>query len=321
MKNSRLVDGTRRKGVLGFIKHQAVVFKQNWKLLVLCLPALTAYILFQYVPMAGVVLAFKKYKYNLGIFGSEWAGFKNFEYLLRSPDLWRITRNTVGYSILFLAVGLIFEVGVALLLYEIDNRKALKFYQTYMQFPRFMSWVVVGFITYALFNPVYGVLNQVLSSLGLERIDVYAKASYWPVILTICDQWKGLGAGTILYYAALMGIDHSLYEAAAIDGATRWQQTRHISLPSLAGVVAIKMILQVGSIFSGDFGLFYQIPRGIGLLYPTTDIINTYVYRSLTGGNYAAGAATGLMQSVLGLIMVLLANQVVKKIEPENAMF
>jgi len=315
------MNGMKKKGLPGVVRHQAIVFKKNWQLLILCIPALTAYILFQYVPMAGIVLAFKKYKYNLGIFGSEWVGFKNFEYLFKSPDLWRITRNTVGYSVAFLLVGLLVEVGIALLLYEIDNRKSLKFYQTYLQFPRFMSWVVVGFISYALFNPTYGVLNQLLSAVGVNRLDVYSKPSAWPIILVIFDQWKGAGTGMILYYAALMGIDHSLYEAAAIDGATRWQQTKYISIPSLASVATIRLILQIGNIFSGDFGLFYQIPRNIGLLYPTTDIVNTYVFRSLQGGRYTAGAATGLLQNVLGLIMVLLTNKIVKKIAPENAMF
>lgn len=321
VRNSRAINGVRMKGPLGSVRHQAVVFKKNWQLLLLCLPALTAYILFQYVPMAGVVLAFKNYKYNLGIFGSEWAGLKNFKYLLSSPDLWRITRNTVGYSLAFLVVGLFLEIGVALLLFEIDHRRSLKFYQTCMQFPRFMSWVIVGFITYALFNPSYGVLNQLLSALGLERVDVYSNVSSWPIILIVCNAWKGVGAGSIMYYAALMGIDHSLYEAAAIDGATRWQQTRYISIPSLVSIATIMAILQIGNIFTADFGLFYQIPRNIGLLYPTTDIVNTYVFRSLQGGRYTAGAATGLLQSVLGLIMVLLANGIVKKIAPENAMF
>ena len=162
MEKGRAIKEVKKKrAVYDAVTYQAIVFKKNWQLLILCLPALIAYILFQYVPMAGIVLAFKKYKYNLGIFGSEWAGFENFKFLLSSPDLWRITRNTVGYNISFLVIGLVVEVGIALLLYEIDNRKALKFYQTYLQFPRFMSWVVVGFITYALFNPAYGVLNSV----------------------------------------------------------------------------------------------------------------------------------------------------------------
>lgn len=297
------------------------VWKSNWKLTVLCLPALTCYILFQYIPMAGVIMAFKDYRYNKGIFGSKWNGFKNFEYLFRSPDLWRITRNTVLYSLAFLVVGMIVEIGVALLLFEINNRKALKLYQTCMQFPRFMSWVIIGFITYAIFNPSLGVMNQILTFLGMERVDVYTHPGYWPAILIICNLWKALGAGCIMYYAGLMGIDPALYEAASIDGASRWQQTLHISLPSLASIATILMILAIGGIFNGDFGLFYQIPRDVGTLYPTTDIVNTYVFRALQGANFSAGSATGLLQGVLGLIMVLLTNGVVKKIAPENAMF
>lgn len=303
------------------IKHWGVTLKKNWQLLMLCIPALTAYILFSYVPMAGVVMAFKKYKYNLGIFGSPWFGFKNFEYLLKSPDLWRITRNTVGYSLLFLAVGMAAEIITALLLFEIENKISLKFYQTCLQFPRFMSWVIVGFVTYAIFNPSLGVLNQVLTFFGADKVDVYSNPSYWPIILTACNVWKGVGSGCIVYYAALMGIDSSLYEAAAIDGASRWKQTLHISLPSLIPVATILGIMAIGGTFSGDFGLFYQIPRNIGTLYSTTDIVNTYTFRALQNSNFAAGAAVGLLQSVLGLIMVLLANGVVKKIAPDNAMF
>ena len=296
-------------------------FRKNWQLLLLCIPALVAYVLFQYVPMTGIIMAFKNYKYNLGMFGSPWAGLKNFQYLFRSPDLWRITRNTVGYSLLFLVVGMATQVATALLLFEINNKKSLKFYQTCLQFPRFMSWVIVGYITYALFNPAYGVLNQVLGALGMEKIDVYSDYKYWPLILTVCTVWKSLGGGCIMYYAALMGIDAQLYEAAAIDGANRWQQTKHISIPSLVSICCIMGILEIGGLFSGDFGLFYQIPRNIGGLYPATDIINTYVYRGLSSSNYGASSAVGLTQSVLGLIMVSFANGVVKKVSPENSMF
>lgn len=295
--------------------------KKNWQLLVLCVPSLVGYLLFNYVPMFGIVMAFKDYKYNLGIFGSKWCGFKNFNYLTKSPDLWRITRNTVGYSVLFLIVSIVVEIVVALLLYEISNKKALKFYQTCMQLPRFMSWVVIGFVTYAMFNPSYGVLNQMLEFIGWRHVDVYSNESYWPYILTICNEWKAVGAGCIMYYAALMGVDASLYEAASIDGANRWRQTWHISLPSLIPIATILAIMAIGGIFSGDFGLFYQIPRNVGILYETTDIVNTYVYRGLQSANYSASSAVGVLQSVLGLIMVLFANGVVKKVAPENAMF
>ena len=309
-----------KRNAKGYVQW-GITFKKNWQLLALCLPALILYILFNYVPMAGLVMAFKDYKYNLGIWGSQWNGLKNFDYLFRSQDLWRITRNTVGYSLWFLIVEMVSNISVALLLFEIDNRKSLKFFQTVMQFPRFMSWVIVGFVSYAIFSPLYGVLNHILEALGRGQIDVYSDASYWPVILTLFKIWKGVGGGCIMYYAVLMGIDGALYEAAAIDGASRWRQTRHISLPSLIPLATIMGILAIGNVFTGDFGLFYQIPRNVGTLYPTTDIVETYIYRALAGSNFAVGAAVGFLKSVLGLLMTLGANGVVKKIAPENAMF
>lgn len=298
-----------------------ITFKKNWQLLALCIPALTFYILFNYVPMAGVVMAFKKYRYNLGIFGSEWCGFENFRYLFESIVIWRITRNTVGYSLLFLVVNNVMQIVMALLFFEISSRKFLKFYQGCFQLPRFMSWIIVSYVTHAILSPSYGVLNQFLSWAGMETVDVYTKTYVWPFILTIVENWKSIGTGCILYYASLMGIDSSLYEAAAIDGATRWKQTLHISLPSLVPVVTILLILGVGNIFSGDFGLFYQIPRNVGMLYDVTDIIPTYIYRALQTGNFSAGSAVGLAQGVVGLIMVSLSNGVVKKIAPENSLF
>lgn len=295
--------------------------KKNWQLLALCIPALTIYVLFNYVPMAGTIMAFKSYRYKDGIFGSEWCGLNNFRYLFASPVLWRIVRNTVGYALLFLVVGMVLEIVLALLLFEIDHKPSLKFYQTCMQFPRFLSWVIIGFITYAIFNPSRGVMNQLLTQMGMSNIDVYATPEAWPLILTMCNSWKGVGAGCIMYYAALMGIDHSLYEAAAIDGAGRLKQTLYISIPSLASIATIMGILALGGIFNGDFGLFYQIPRNVGSLYPTTDVISTYVYRALQSANYSAGSAVGLVQSVCGLVMIVLTNGVVKKIAPENALF
>ena len=296
-------------------------FKKNWQLLLLCIPALTIYILFDYVPMFGVVMAFKKYRYNTGIFGSEWCGFDNFRYLFDSIVLWRITRNTVLYSVLFLVVTLSTQMIIALLFYEINNRSSLKIYQTCFQLPRFMSWVVISYISYAIFNPTFGMLNRVLSFLGMETVDVYRITSVWPWILTFFENWKTVGAGAIMFYASLMAIDDSLFEAAAIDGASRWKQTLRISVPGLVPIVTIMAILQIGGLFTGDFGLFYQIPQNVGMLYPATDIINTYIYRSLESGNFSAGSAVGLAQSLVGMILTLLANGVVRKIAPENAMF
>ena len=298
-----------------------ITFKKNWQLLLLCIPGLILYILFDYVPMFGVVMAFKKYRYNLGILGSEWCGFDNFRYLFDSVVLWRITRNTVLYSLLFLVVTLLSQVIVALLFYEVNNRRWLKFYQTCFQLPRFMSWVVISYISHAILSPTYGLLNQVLSFWGMETVDVYRITNVWPWILTFFENWATVGAGAIMFYAALMGIDDSLFEAAAIDGATRWKQTLHISIPGLIPILTIMAILQIGGLFSGDFGLFYQIPQDVGMLYPATDIINTYIYRSLQDGNFSAGSAVGLAQGVVGMILTLLTNGVVRKIAPENAMF
>jgi putative aldouronate transport system permease protein len=184
-----------------------------------------------------------------------------------------------------------------------------------------MSWVIVGYIAYALFNPALGVLTQLRRALGAPPVNVYTNAAYWPLILTVFYLWKGLGMGSMLYFASLMGIDATLYEAAVIDGATRWQQTRHISIPSLIPLVTILSILAVGRIFGGDFGLFYQIPRNVTVLYPTTDIVETYVFRGLKQSSFGMSSAVGLIQSVMGLTCVSLANLVVRKVAPDNAMF
>jgi putative aldouronate transport system permease protein len=271
--------------------------------------------------MAGIVIAFKDYTPGQNILKSPWVGFKNFEFFFTSQDAVRITANTVGYGIVFIITGIICSVTLALLLFEIANKMALKTYQTIMILPNFLSWVVVGFITYILFNPVYGVLNQLLVNIGLARIEWYSDPKYWPTILTICNIWKGVGMGSIMYYAALMGIDSEIFEAAKIDGASKLQQTIHISIPALIPLITILSILSLGGILKGDFGLFFQIPRDVGSLYPTTDIIDTYVYRGLRTGDLGMTAAVGFFQSFVGLFMILVTNQIVKKIDPDNAMF
>lgn len=302
-------------------KHHITVFKKNWQLLLLCIPALTGYIVFNYVPMFGQVMAFKNYKYKDGIWGSEWVGFRNFKYLLGSPDFGRLVRNTVLYSLWLMIIGMVVNIAVALLMYEIDSKKALKVFQGCYQIPRFMSWTIIGFISYAILDPSYGILNTVLTFFGAERVNVFTILGCWPLILTLFSVWRGLGSGSLLYYSTLMGIDQSLFEAARIDGASRWKQIWHISLPGIVPVATVLCILGLGDIFDGDFGLFYQIPRDTGNLYPVTDIISTYVFRALMDANFSAGSAVSFFESVLGLIMVLLANAIVKKISPENSLF
>jgi len=300
------------------------IFRKNWELLLLCLPALAVYIIFNYIPMVGLIMPFKRWNYQGGLFGSPWVGLQNFQFLFRSVDLQRIIRNTVGYGVLFMIVGSIVNISFSLLLFEVKERRtSLKTYQTIMTFPNFMSWVVVGFITYAILNPSLGILNQMLRAFGLPPADVYITGHYWPFILTFVNMWKGVGMGSMMYLAALLGVDESLYEAATIDGANRWQKTWYISLPSLLPLWTIMTIMGAGGLFRGDFGLFYQITRNVSVLYEYTDIIDTYVFRALQakGNNWGHGAAVGFFQSVVGLIFVGATNYIVSKISPDNAMF
>jgi putative aldouronate transport system permease protein len=295
--------------------------KVNLEYLLLALPAIVFFLMFRYLPMAGAVLAFKDYRYNLGIFGSPWVGFRNFEFFFTSPIFSRLMRNTIGYGLTFMTTGLVSAVTIALILFEVKRRAAVKFYQTVMILPRFMSWVVVGFVTFLLFSHSSGVANTILEATGRESITWYTEPQYWPFILTATNIWKGVGTGAILYYAALMGVNKELYEAAEIDGAGRLQQTWHISLPALVPLMVVLTILAVQQIVRGDFGLFYQIPRNVGALYPATDVIDTYVFRGLRQGDMAMNAAIGLFQSFAGLILIVGTNLAVRKISPEQALF
>ncbi|HJA65594.1 hypothetical protein B5F07_21025 [Lachnoclostridium sp. An169] len=296
--------------------------KASWELLLLCLPALIGYIVFNYIPMgAAVMIPFKDYKFSLGILGSEWCGLDNFKWILTSTSMARILRNTVLYGIWFMIIGTVVNVGIALLLFEIRNRRALKTYQTIITFPNFMSMVIVGYVVYALLGPRTGLMNEVLTSVGMERIDVYMEAGFWPLILTLVNLWKGVGMGSMMYFASLMGVDSTLYEAAELDGAGRWQKMRYISIPHLIPLVCIFTIMGAGSLINGNFDLFYVIPRNTSILYDTTDILNTYVYRALSTGNYAMGATVGLLQSLIGVILVGASNLIVKKVSPDNSLF
>lgn len=293
----------------------------NFEYFLLALPAIVFFIMFRYLPMAGAVLAFKDYRYNLGIFGSPWAGLKNFEFFFTSQDFTKLMRNTMGYGLAFMVTSLVSAVTVALLLFEVKLRAAVKFYQTIMILPRFLSWVVVGFITFLLFSHTNGVANAMLSSMGRETVDWYTQPQYWPFILVVVNIWKGVGTGAILYYAALMGVNKELYEAAEIDGAGRLKQTWYISLPSLIPLMVVLTILAIQQIVRGDFGLFYQIPRNVGALYSTTDVIDTYVFRGLMTGDMAITAAVGLFQSVAAFILIVGTNLAVRRISPEHSLF
>lgn len=298
-----------------------VARRENFNLSLMVLPGVLLFLVFNYLPMLGIVIAFKDYNPNLGIMESPWCGLDNFKFFFTSQDAARVIGNTVMYSVTFLIVDLVAGVGLALMFYNLRSRRALKFYNTVVILPRFMSAVIVAFIVYIILNPSYGIANQLIQMFGGEGVQWYMKPAYWPVILTITHVWQTVGMNSIIYYASLMGMDESLLEAAALDGANKWQQTWHVVLPHLIPVMVITTILAIGHLFSGDFGLFYQVPKDVGLLYSTTDIINTYTFRALQTGALEKSTAVGLFQSITGLLLVTGTNSIVRKISPENSLF
>lgn len=297
------------------------IFLDNFHLFLLALPGIVFLVIFQYLPMFGLVMGFKDYVPRKGLFGSEWVGLDNFKFFFTSQDAWRTIRNTVLYAFDFLIVDLIVGVVVALLLYHLKSGIALKIYHSVIMIPRFLSIIIIAFITYAILSPSYGVLNQLIQAFGGEGIRWYSEAKYWPVILTIVHIWQIAGSGCLYYYSALMGIDQTLFEAAELDGASTLQKCWHICIPCLIPIMTMMTILGIGGLFSGDIGLFYQVPQNQGVLYSTTDIINTYTYRALLNGSLEKSAAIGLFQSVAGLVLVVVTNAIVRKVSPENKMF
>lgn len=297
--------------------------KDNLMLGTLVLPGVILILLFGYLPMFGNVLAFKTYKVTEGILGSPWAEpwYTNFRFFFESNTAWRTVRNTLGLNFLFIAVGLICNMIFALLMYEVKKAVHVKTYQTFAILPSFLSWVVVGYIVYALLNS-NGVINSMIEALGGAGVSWYSEPEYWPVILMIVNVWHGTGLASILYYAALMGVDQGLFDAAAIDGASKIKQIIHISLPSLVPIMTITTLLNIGSIFRADFGLFYNVTRNVGVLYSTTDVMDTYIYRALMEvGNIQMSSAASFIQSVVCCVTLLVANAAARKINPENALF
>lgn len=322
MKDMQISSASGKNLRKRFQKAAAGTNAANRQLLLLCLPALAAFLVFHYVPLvAGIVMPFKDYTMAKGIWGSAWCGLKNFTWIFKSTEIVRVVRNSLLYGIWFLFIGPIVNIIFALLLFDVRRKSALKVYQTAMCLPNFMSMVVVGFITYAILSPRYGVLNEMRAALGQTTLDVYSDPKYWPGILTIVNLWKGVGMGSLLYYAGLMGTDTCLYEAASIDGANHIQKTWFISIPQLLPIFCIQVILGIGGIVGGNFDLHYLIPRDQGVLYETTDIISTFVTRSLLKADYVRGSAVGLMQSFVGMLLVLGANAVIRRISPENSLF
>ncbi len=298
-------------------------FKRYLPLYLMFLPGAIYLFINNYLPMTGIVVAFKNYNARKGIWGSPWAGFKNFEFLFASSDAWIITRNTILYNVVFILLNTVVGIAFAIFICDSVSKRLRKIYQSAILFPYLMSAVILGYIVYAFFSQQTGIVNNtILPALGLEGISWYQKAEYWPYILVFVNLWKGVGYGTLIYISSINGIDPSLYEAARLDGARKWQQIRYITLPFLVPTIITLTLLNIGRIFYSDFGLFYQVPRNSGLLFATTNVIDTYVYRGLMEtGNIGMSAAAGFYQSVIGFVLVLAANGVVRKFSKENALF
>ena len=295
----------------------------TWQLMLIALPGLAYLIINNYIPMFGVFLAFKDYNYFRGIFGSEWCGFENFEFLFRTRDAWLITRNTLLYNAAFIILGTIFSIFLAILLHELGTRKRVKFFQASLLLPNLLSWVVIGFIVYAFLNADTGFMNKtVAAALGVEPINWYTTTGPWPFILTLVYLWKFAGCNSIIYLSTIAGMDKSIFEAADLDGASKWQQIFRITIPMLRPTVMILTLMAIGRIFYSDFGLFYQVPQNAGRLFDVTQTIDTYVYRGLMELNdVGMAAAAALYQSLVGFLLVVGANALVRKLDPDNALF
>ncbi|WP_328597864.1 ABC transporter permease [Velocimicrobium porci] len=300
--------------------------KANKELLLISLPGAIWFILFAYLPMFGIVVAFKNFRLSGGfiqsLIESEWCGFKNFKFLFYSGDMWIVFRNTICYNLVFIVLGIVLPILVALMLNEIKGRGLAKFYQSSMFLPYFLSWVVVSYFLFAFLNPEKGYINTVLQSFGKDAVSWYSEKKYWPFIILFMSQWKGIGYNTVVYLASICGIDKTYYEAAVLDGASKFQQIKYITIPLLKPVITILFILSVGRIFSADFGLFYQLPKDSGALYDYTNVLDTYVYRALmTSGELGMSSAASLFQSTVGFILIITANKIVSKIDSDNALF
>ncbi|MFD0710970.1 ABC transporter permease [Paenibacillus sp. GCM10027626] len=311
---------TTRMSRFGKLIRNVIKYKA---LLVMMIPALVVVVINCYMPMIGVLIAFKNVNYAKGIFGSKWVGFENFRFLFTTDTAWRITINTVSYSLLFIILGLFIVVSTSIALSEVRNKRVSKVYQTAMLLPNFLSIVVVSYIVYALLNPDYGFINKsILEPLGLTPVNWYNESTYWPYILTSVHFWMSTGMSCVIYLAAISGIDQEMYEAAIVDGATKWQQIRKITLPSLKPIMIILLILSIGNIFRSNFGLFYQVPLNAAALYPATDTIDTYVYRAMISlGDIGMSSAAGLYQSVVGAVLVILSNAIVRRIDKDQSLF
>ncbi|MCR5102441.1 MAG: ABC transporter permease subunit [Butyrivibrio sp.] len=297
-------------------------FKRYIPVYLLMFPGLLYLFINNYMPLPGLIVAFKQYNARKGIYGSPWAGLSNFAYLFQTNDAWLITRNTILYNVAFIIINTVLAITVAILLSEMWG-KVKNFYQSAILLPHLISSVIIGYLVFAFFSVENGFVNNfILEKLGIEAISWYSEPKYWPFIIVFVSSWKAIGYNCIIYLSTLLGFDRSFYESAMIDGATKWQQIKYITLPLLKPTVIMLTLMAVGRIFYSDFGLFYQVPMNQGALYPTTQTIDTYVYRGLLQlGNISMSAAAGVYQSIIGFAMILGANMLVRKLDKESALW
>ncbi len=292
-------------------------------LYLLMIPGLIYLLINNYLPMFGMFIAFKNINFTKGIFGSDWVGFQNFKYLFQTSDAFIITRNTILYNAAFIILGTIFAIAFAILLNEIKKKVLSRFYQSVIVLPHLISFVVIGYLAYAGLSLETGFMNKtILPFLGIDPISWYTEPKYWPFILTIIHLWKSIGFNCIIFLASIISIDTEYYEAATLDGASKWAQIRSITIPLITPVIVMLTLLGIGRIFYSDFGLFYQVPMNAGFISDTTSVIDTYVYKGLmVSGDMGMASAAGVYQSIVGFILVLGANLIVRKVSKDNALF
>ncbi|HHV09394.1 MAG TPA: sugar ABC transporter permease [Clostridiales bacterium] len=306
---------------------QASRKKIRWKRILpfylMALPGLIYIIINNYLPMFGIAIAFKKLNFKMGIWGSPWCGFDNFKFLFASSDAWVITRNTILYNIIFFLAGNIVAIAIAILINEIRKKFVKKLYQSLILLPFLMSWVIISYLAFTFLSAETGMVNNsILEPIGREGINWYQERKYWPFILVFINVWKGVGYSMIIYLSSIVGISMDYFEAARIDGATKWQQIRRITLPLLKPTLITLFILSVGQIFRSDFGLFYQMPRNSGALYPVTRTLDVYIYQALMKNNdYSMSSAASVYQSIVGFVLIIGANKLVKKYESSSSLF
>lgn len=294
----------------------------NRNMTVMLLPGIAYFLIFCYLPMIGIIVAFKNYNFKDGILFSPWNGLENFKFFFTSNYASRIIFNTVFLNSLFIIISTVFQVGFAVILNELKSRIFAKVSNTIMFMPYFISWVIVGYFTYSLLNVDYGLVNKFLPSIGMQPVDWYNTPQVWPIILVLCYLWKWCGYGSVIYTAGIMGINSEYYEAAIVDGANKRQQIFKITIPLLRPMIIILTLLAIGRIFYADFGMFYNITQNSGTLYSTTDVMDTFVYRAIrVTGDFGMASAAGFIQSVVGFLLVLGSNFVVRKLDEESRLF